>query len=41
MREQERLLLFSRMVLLTTNDDKTNAIDNEQSATDTTGETDF
>ena len=26
---------------LTTNDDKTNAIDNEQSATDTTGETDF
>ena len=91
MREQERLLLFSRMVLfyyfwlslrlfgsvgsgfgvvavlyllligiivmnkdrisnkvlnvvisaLTTNDDKTNATDNEQSATDTTGETDF
>jgi len=26
---------------LTTNDDKTNATDNEQSATDTTGETDF
>ena len=26
---------------LTTNDDKTNATDNEQSATDTSGETDF
>ena len=26
---------------LTTNDDKTNATDNEQSTTDTTGETDF